>query len=57
MIDWKKPEKKKIVVDANIVIAALFGSHAIIIILTSENYNFYTPKYIITEIKRHKRVY
>ncbi len=47
-------EKKKIVVDANIIIAALFGSRATIIILTGQNYSFYAPKFIINEIKKHK---
>lgn len=54
MKGWEKPKRKRIVVDANIIIAALFGSQAIVIILTSQNYDFYAPKYIINEIKKHK---
>lgn len=54
MVTLENVKRKKIVVDANIIIAALFGSRAIVIILTSQNYDFYAPKYIINEIKKHK---
>lgn len=44
----------KIVLDANIIIAALLGSRGKIIILTSQNHDFYAPKTIIDEIKKYK---
>tara|TARA_Y100000034_G_scaffold130846_1_gene190318 strand:- start:3628 stop:4041 length:414 start_codon:yes stop_codon:yes gene_type:complete len=44
-----------IVLDANIIIAALLGSRGKLIILTSQNYNFYAPKKIIEEIKRYEK--
>lgn len=44
----------KIVLDANILIAALLGSRATITILTSQHYLFYVPKKILEEIKKHK---
>jgi len=55
MKGWKKSRRKRIVVDANIIIAALFGSRATLVILTSQNYNFYAPEYILNEIKKHKK--
>lgn len=42
-----------IVVDANIVIAALMGSRGKLTILTSSNHYFYVPRTIVDEIKRH----
>ncbi|MEK6868098.1 MAG: putative toxin-antitoxin system toxin component, PIN family [Nanoarchaeota archaeon] len=54
MVEWQKATKTRIVVDANIIIAALFGSRATLAILTSQNYSFYAPEYVISEIKRHK---
>lgn len=44
----------KIVVDANIIIAALLGSRAKLTILTSQNHTFYAPRKIIDEIKKYK---
>jgi len=44
----------RIVLDANIIIAALMGSRGKLTILTSQNYEFYAPKFIIQEIKKYK---
>ena len=41
-----------IVLDANIIIAALLGSRGKLNILTSQNHTFYAPKKIIDEIKK-----
>ena len=43
-----------IVVDANVVIAALMGSRGRIVILTSQNHSFYVPRKIIDEIRKYK---
>jgi predicted nucleic acid-binding protein len=43
-----------IVVDANIVIAALLGSRGKLTILTSQNHTFYAPKKIIDDIHKYK---
>ncbi len=43
-----------IILDANIIIAALLGSKGKTTILTSQNHKFYAPEVIIEEIKRHK---
>lgn len=43
-----------IVVDANIIIAALLGSRGKLTILTSQNHTFYAPKKIIDEIRKYK---
>ncbi len=45
----------RIVLDANIVIGGLMGSRGIIVILTSKNHDFYAPKLIIDEIRKHKQ--
>ncbi len=45
----------KIVLDANVVIAALMGSRATLTILTSQNHQFYVPQYIMGEIYKHKQ--
>jgi|SRR3989344_5236373 len=44
----------KIVLDTNIIMAALMGSRAALIIITSQHYELYAPEGVITEIKRHK---
>lgn len=44
----------KIVLDANILIAALLGSRATLTILTSQHYNFYVPERILEEIRKYK---
>lgn len=44
----------KIVLDANIIIAALLGSRGKITIITSQNHMFYAPLKIVDEIKKHK---
>ena len=44
----------RIVLDANIVIAAILGSRAKLIIITSQNHKFYAPSRIINEIKKYK---
>lgn len=44
-----------IVVDANIIIAALMGSRATLTIITSQNYNFYAPKYVVQEVEKYKK--
>ena len=54
MRGWIRQKRARIVVDANIIIAALFGSRATLIILTAQNYSFYAPQYIIKEIRKHK---
>lgn len=46
----------KVVPDANIVIAALLGSRGKLIILTSQNHEFFVPKKIIEEIKKYERM-
>ncbi len=45
----------RIVLDANIVIAALMGSRAALTIITSQNHAFYVPDRIIREVKKYKR--
>ncbi len=54
MRGWIRQKKARIVVDANIIIATLFGSRVILIILTAQNYSLYAPQYIIKEIRKHK---
>ncbi len=44
-----------VVVDANIIIAALLGSRGVIALITSQNYHYYSPKKIIDELKRKKK--
>ncbi|MBS3127570.1 PIN domain-containing protein [Candidatus Woesearchaeota archaeon] len=44
-----------VLLDANIVIAALLGSRATRTILISQQYNFYAPQWIIEEIKKYKK--
>ena len=44
----------KIVLDANVIIAALLGSRATIVILTSQNHTFFVPQKILEEIKKHQ---
>ncbi|MBI2135808.1 PIN domain-containing protein [Candidatus Woesearchaeota archaeon] len=44
-----------IVIDANIIIAALLGSRGKIAILTSYNPRFYAPSFVIDEIKKYKQ--
>lgn len=44
----------KIVLDANVIIAALLGSRATLVILTSQNHTFFVPQKILEEIKRHQ---
>ena len=44
-----------IVVDANIIIAALLGSRGKIAILTSYNHMFYAPSFAVDEIKRYRQ--
>lgn len=46
----------KIVLDANIVIACLLGSRGKLVILTSQNHKFYTPKIAVTEIIKYKEL-
>lgn len=46
----------RIVLDANIVIIALLGSRATVVILTSQNHKFYAPTKIIEEIKKCKQL-
>lgn len=43
-----------IVVDANVIIAALMGSRATLTIITSQNYNFYAPSRIVQEVGKYK---
>lgn len=43
----------KIVVDANIIFKILLGSRANYVILTSMNYTFYSPEFIIGEIRKY----
>lgn len=45
----------RIVLDANILIAALLGSRGKIAILTSQNHEFYAPSYIIAEIQKYRQ--
>ncbi len=45
----------KIVVDANIVIAAILGSRGKLNILTSQNHKFFVPAFIIDEINKHSK--
>ena len=44
-----------IVLDANIVIAALMGSRGTLTILTSRNHHFYAPSRILAEIWKYKK--
>lgn len=44
----------KIVLDANIIIGALLGSRSKIIIVTSQNHEFYVPEIITKEIRKYK---
>ena len=44
----------RIVLDANIVIAALLGSRATLTIITSQNHMFYAPKFILKEVEKYK---
>ncbi len=44
----------RVVLDANIIIAALLGSRGKTVILTSQNHAFYAPDKIVTEIKKYK---
>lgn len=44
----------KIVLDANVIIAALLGSRATLVILTSQNHSFFVPQKILEEIKKHQ---
>jgi len=43
-----------VIVDANVIIAALLGSRSTIAILFSQNYNFYSPNFLIDEIEKKK---
>ncbi|MBI4143962.1 putative toxin-antitoxin system toxin component, PIN family [Candidatus Woesearchaeota archaeon] len=45
----------RIVVDANIIISALTGSRATLVIIASQNHILYAPKKIVEEILRHKQ--
>jgi predicted nucleic acid-binding protein len=45
-----------VVVDANIIIMALMGSRATLVILTSQNHSFYTPSLVIKEIRKYKHL-
>lgn len=44
----------RIVVDANIFIAALMGSRGKLVIITSQNYDFYAPANIVREIMKYR---
>ncbi len=44
----------KIVLDANIFIAASLGSRATVTIITAQHYTFYVPKRILEEIRKYK---
>lgn len=46
----------KIVLDANILIAALMGSRGTLNIITAQNHIFYAPSKIVDEIQKHKAV-
>lgn len=46
----------KIVLDANIIIAALMGSRGTLTIITSQNHTFYAPRRIADEIYNHKQL-
>lgn len=54
-MNFMNQKAKRIVVDANIVIAAIFGSRATLVILTSQNYSFYAPRFMIEEVNKHKQ--
>ncbi|MFH1054450.1 MAG: PIN domain-containing protein [Candidatus Woesearchaeota archaeon] len=43
-----------IVVDANIIIAALLGSRGTLTLITSQNHRFYAPRWIVEEIQKYK---
>lgn len=45
----------RIVLDANILIAAMLGSRGTITIITSQNHSFYVPIKILEEIRNHKK--
>lgn len=45
----------RVVVDANILIAALFGSRARQLILTSQNHLFFGPETIIREVEKLRK--
>ncbi len=45
----------RIVLDANIVIAALMGSKVALTIITSQNHTFYVPSRILNEVKKYKQ--
>lgn len=45
----------KVVVDANILIAALFGSRGRQLIITSQNHLFFAPEIIIREVEKHRQ--
>ena len=44
-----------IVLDANVIIAALLGSRGKLTILTSQNHKFYAPSFVIEEIRKYKQ--
>ncbi len=46
----------RVIVDANIIVAALLGSRSTIAILFSQNYKLYSPKFLIDEIKNKKEL-
>ena len=46
----------RIVLDANILIAALLGSRGKLIILTSQNHEFFVPMKIIEEVRKYERL-
>lgn len=46
----------RIILDANILIAALLGSRGRLIILTSQNHEFFVPKKIVEEVKKYEQL-
>ena len=46
----------RIVLDANILIAALLGSRGKLTILTSQNHEFFVPMKIIEEVRKYERL-
>lgn len=46
----------RLVVDANIIIAALLGSRKTIHIIVSERYTLYAPAILLEEIRKHKEL-
>jgi predicted nucleic acid-binding protein len=43
-----------VVVDANILIAALLGSKTAITLITAQEYSFYAPRCIVDEVRKYR---